>query len=64
LIAILLHTSVSWWNLFTVSAIEAEAPVLVVVLLKWLLAAAVAVSWLRRTDRASDEMQQAADASR
>jgi uncharacterized protein len=48
LIAILLHASVSWWNLFTLSAAEADAPVLIIVLLKWLLAAAVAVSWLRQ----------------
>lgn len=48
LTAILLHASGSWWRLFTVSATEADAPVLIVVLLKWLLAAAVAVSWLRQ----------------
>jgi hypothetical protein len=34
--------------LFTLSAMEADTPVLVVVLLKWLLAAAVAASWLLR----------------
>ena len=51
LIAILFHASWSWWYLFTLSAMAADLPVLVVVLLKWLLAAAVAVSWLRRTDK-------------
>jgi uncharacterized protein len=48
LIAILLHASVSWWYLFTLSAAEADLHVLVVVLLKWLLAATVALSWLRQ----------------
>jgi hypothetical protein len=60
LIAILFHASGSWWELFTLSAADADTPVLVVVLLKWLLAVAVAVSWLRRTDKKRpDEMQRA-----
>jgi uncharacterized protein len=69
LLAILFHASGStWWSLFvaTVSAAEADSlrSILVVVLLKWLLAAAVAVSWLRRSDRPSDEMHRTADTSR
>ena len=53
LLAILFHASGSaWWSVFvaTVSAAEADSlrSILIVVLLKWLLAAAVAVSWLRQ----------------
>ena len=53
LLAILFHASGSaWWSVFvaTVSAAEADSlrSTLVILLLKWLLAAAVAVSWLRQ----------------
>jgi hypothetical protein len=50
LLAILFHASWSaWWSVFTVSAAEANClRSMVVLALKWALAAAVAVSWLRQ----------------
>ena len=66
LLAILFHASWSaWWSVFAVSADGADSlrSTLVILLLKWALAAAVAVSWLRRTHKASDEMQRVADGS-
>ena len=50
LIAILLHASASWWYLVAVSATAAETvrSDLAGLLLKWLLAGLVALSWLRK----------------
>jgi uncharacterized protein len=50
LIAILLHASGSWWYLLAISATAADTvrSDLAGLLLKWLLAGLVAVSWLRK----------------
>jgi membrane protease YdiL (CAAX protease family) len=61
LLAIFFHASWSaWWSVFTVSAVDADSPrsTLVILLLKWVLAAAVAVSWLGQV-RAGNRRRQA-----